>query len=132
MGLAACLIGAAGLLNPWWGLHPGPATGWPLFNLLLCGFAAPAAAGFAHWQFWRARNAPALARLSLLFAAGMSGLWVVLEVRRSFVGAALDLGALGWPQTAAYALIAGLVIGGCFYLWPRQRSLLQPTEPQQA
>jgi uncharacterized membrane protein len=131
-GVATCVIGAACLFNPWWGIKPSPASGWPLLNLLLLGYAAPAVAGAAHFLFWRAHKRPAFAHAALVFTALMGGLWLALEWRRWFAGAALDIGQLGAAEAAGLAAIVGATIGAVVLLWAPRGAGRQLGPPQQA
>jgi uncharacterized membrane protein len=102
------------LLNPWLGEAPAPAPGWPILNLLLLGYGAPAAvlAGYAILK----RRHGAVRRAALAGAAAclLAFLNVTLEVRRLFHGAEMTQGPLtpleAWSYTAAWIVFAGALL----------------------
>ncbi|MEJ0022726.1 MAG: DUF2339 domain-containing protein [Alphaproteobacteria bacterium] len=115
--IAACvwlLLSCGFTLNPWWGDHPAPIPGWPLFNPLLVAFGTPAAllAVYAMLKrrqglIWRGAAAGAAATL-------LAFLNVTLEVRRTFHSAAMASGQIGaleaWAYTSVWVAFAGALL----------------------
>jgi len=93
------------VLNPWWGLDPRPAPGAPMFNVLLAAFALPALILGAYAVLRRGQNLPERARLAGGAAMAFAFLWLTLEVRRSFHGAA-GMAGPGYLQLEAWAYTA--------------------------
>ena len=117
LGAAAIYALLAGLsvFNPWWGMSPAAAPGWPMLNPLIAAYALPAI-GFA--LFARLRRGPEAERLrqvAMFTASALFALWGLLEARRWLSGADLTFvaappGQLAWAGAVFSALCAlGLV-----------------------
>ncbi len=117
MGLGFAAVGAGFLLNPWWGPYPAPAPATPILNDLMAGFLLPAGALTLYALACASEGQPQRARWSG-GAAGLLGfVYLTLELRRGFAGAAMATAAQGdaerWIYTgAALACAAVLLIVG--------------------
>ncbi|MEZ6023140.1 MAG: DUF2339 domain-containing protein [Hyphomonadaceae bacterium] len=91
--------------NPWWG---GPTraiiAGPPIFNAMLIAIAAPAALALAaaarlyDFQRWPAR-------IYACAGGAFALLWIVLELRRGFVGDDMAFAPVGLLEASSYALV---------------------------
>ncbi|MEQ1617776.1 MAG: DUF2339 domain-containing protein [Terricaulis sp.] len=100
-GLAWALVNHGFVLNPWWGGAPASIAGPPLFNVQALAYAAPAALAFAASR--RARI-PLLARFYAIGVAVLAWLWVTLEIRHAFQGAAMAVPGFAGLEGFAHAL----------------------------
>lgn len=123
--LALVLIWGGLALNPWWGLSPAPARGWPVLNEMFAAYAAPAA-GFIAYGWLRARqdhvrhaNAAGAAGLALVFV------WLVLELRRVFHPGDMRAPVVFAAEAWAYSLLTLVCAGGLFVfaLWRNSAAL---------
>jgi uncharacterized membrane protein len=99
-------------INPWWGIHPAQVPGPPLVNANALAFAAPGAMALlvAARFYGRVR---AIARVYATTGAALALVWVALEIRHAFHGAALAQGPVGLVEGCAYgvaALLAALAV----------------------
>jgi uncharacterized membrane protein len=103
------------MLNPWWGEAPAPTPGWPVFNLLLAGFALPAAMLAAYAIVKRRQGFSGRAAVAGAAATVLAFLNVTLEVRRWFHPDAMHAGVMGpaetWTYTAAWIAFAAALLG---------------------
>jgi hypothetical protein len=104
-GLLYALAIPGAELNPWWGAVAAFIGGPPLVNVMALAFAAPAVLGFAAaWRFYERQLVPA--RLYAGAGSVLLLIWLALELRRTFHGAAMSEGPVGLTEGAGYALIA--------------------------
>lgn len=102
--IAQCLVD-----NP---LFTGVSVGaYPIINVLLLAYAAPAVAGVLFFREARAQNEQWTQRVSGIFALILAFVWLSLEVRHAFHGANLARGATSDGEWYAYS-IAWLAYGG--------------------
>ena len=92
--------------NPWWGETAPEITGPPVFNMLLLYFLGPAVAFAAAAYFCHRAGSRLMARIAALFAAFVSYVWLLLEVRRLFHAPDLSAGVIGDGESWMYSLAA--------------------------
>ncbi|MDJ0945855.1 MAG: DUF2339 domain-containing protein [Kiloniellales bacterium] len=120
VGLAALQIAGLQVIvdNPLWS---GEAVGdWPLLNVLLLAYAAPAAFALLFVPVFRRSAHPNFATPSGIAALVLTFFYVSLEVRRAFQGPDLSLPGMTDGELYAYSLVwlvyaAGLL--GFAFLW---------------
>ncbi len=115
---AASLLGFAALglsvvagllwLTPFWAGRLASGVDLALFQHAPLGFAPPAIAAWAHWVFWRGRNAHLRTRAALAIAALLSAAFVSVEVLAAR-GAAAP-GQADWTAVVALALSFAMAI----------------------
>lgn len=105
--LAVLAAGPLTALNPLWGVWREPVAGVAVFNLLLAGYAAPAALIWGAYAFWRGHAA---APFALGAAAVLTAAWIGLEIRRGFHGPELALGATGYAEIGIYVAATGAAV----------------------
>lgn len=116
--IAQCLVD-----NP---LFTGLSVGvYPIFNVLLLAYAAPAVAGVLFFREARSQNEVWTQRVSGIFALILAFVWLSLEVRHAFHGANLARGAISDGEWYAYS-VAWLAYGGgllALGIWRRHQVL---------
>ncbi|MBU6371789.1 MAG: DUF2339 domain-containing protein, partial [Alphaproteobacteria bacterium] len=104
------------VVNPWWGLNPAPAPGWPIANALALAFAAPAAALALYAALRSSQGMTGRAGAAAAAAVVLAFVNVTLEVRRAAHGP-LDLQTPpvgigeGWTMLAAWGLVVAALAG---------------------
>jgi uncharacterized membrane protein len=104
------------ILNPWWGMDPAPAPGWPILNVLLIAYGIPAMLFAGYAVLRRSQGLIDRARIAGATAIVLAFVNVTLEIRRIFQGPlAMDSGAISdaeaWAITAAWILFALALLG---------------------
>ncbi len=110
LGLTLAFAGCGATLNPWWGDAPARIEGPVLLNPLLLAFAMPAILAFISAGRWFTR-APHFARFCLANAVVLIVMWLALELRHAFHGAAMNTEPVSPFEALAYVLLlAGVVL----------------------
>lgn len=128
LGLLYALLAPGLVINPWWGA-PGRAViaDLPLLNALALAFLAPAALAFVAARRLYARQL-VFARIYAAAGALLVLIWLALEIRHAFHGAAMAEPHVGLFESACYAL-AGLMIAIAVVLAARVRAARAPQGP---
>jgi uncharacterized membrane protein len=108
-GAILLAIGGLIVLNPWWGVRPPSADGWPFANALAVGYLAPALAFALYGAVKQSRGGPMRATIAYGLALGAALVWALLEVRRAFHGPLLAPGDSTWMENLALSSV--LILG---------------------
>lgn len=127
LAAAALYLGMAGVsvLNPWWGMQPAAAPGWPLLNTLMAGYLLPGLVFALYARLKQRQQAHAPAGVAAGLGAGLLGLWGVLEARRFLTGPILsgELQTAGMLQIMGSIAALALAMGLLWVLFAQSRPL---------